>query len=169
MLCSEWFGDISPGNKCCSRYFVHAVSTAKQVCNLFPMSSGKGFPGSKKSSKLILLMILSGPKLYRKLEFQLRVLIFPLSCFRKTQISLQVFESPLSRHAGCYCPIFEPLILIFEVRGAHEARSGRKLKRNLKSVSKLKQESKVCYLDYKTLINFSNIQIRSIIQIVLES
>ena len=39
--------DVSPGNKCCSRYFVNAVSTVEQVCNLFPMSSGKGFPGSK--------------------------------------------------------------------------------------------------------------------------
>ena len=59
---SEWFGDISHGNKCCSRYFVHAVSTGEQVCNLFPMSSGKGFL-AQKILKLILLMILSGPKL----------------------------------------------------------------------------------------------------------
>ena len=35
--------DISPGDKCCSRYFVHAVSTVELVCNPFPMSSGKGF------------------------------------------------------------------------------------------------------------------------------
>ena len=47
MFSSEWLRDISPGNKCCSRYFVHAVSTVEQVCNLFPMSMGKGFPGSK--------------------------------------------------------------------------------------------------------------------------
>ena len=33
-----WLGDISPDDKCCSRYFVHAVSTVEQVCNLFPMS-----------------------------------------------------------------------------------------------------------------------------------
>ena len=84
------------------------------------------FSWLKKSSKLILLMILSGPELYRKLEFQFRVLTFPLSCLRKTQISLQIFESPLSRHAECYCPIFEPSILIFEVRGARAVRSGYK-------------------------------------------
>ena len=82
------------------------------------------FSWLKKSSKLILLMILSGPKLYRKLEFQFRVLTFPLSCLRKTQISLQISESPLSRHAECYCPIFEPSMLIFEVRGARAVRSG---------------------------------------------
>ena len=39
--------ETSPGNKCCSRYFVHAVFTVEQVCNVFPMSSGEGFPGSK--------------------------------------------------------------------------------------------------------------------------
>ena len=78
----------------------------------------------QKSSKLILLMILSGPKLYRKLEFQFGVLTFPLSCLWRTQISLQIFESPLSRHAECYCPIFEPSMLIFEVRGARAVRFG---------------------------------------------
>ena len=55
------------------------------------------FSWLKKSSKLILLMILSGPKLYRKLEFQFGVLTFPLSCLWKTQISLQLFESLPSR------------------------------------------------------------------------
>ena len=84
------------------------------------------FSWLEKSSKLILLMILSGPDLYRKLEFQFGVLTFPLSCLRKTQISLQIFESPLSRHAECYCPIFEPSMLIFEVRGARAVRSGCK-------------------------------------------
>ena len=88
------------------------------------MSSGKGFPGSKRSSKLILLMILSGPKLYKKLEFQFGVLTFPLSYLQKTQISLQIFESLHSRHAECYCPIFELSMLIFEVRGACTVRSG---------------------------------------------
>ena len=39
--------ETSPGNKCCSRYFVHALPTVEQVCNLFPMSSDKGIPGSK--------------------------------------------------------------------------------------------------------------------------
>ena len=114
MFRSEWFGDTSPGNKCYSRYFVHAVSTVEQVHNLFPMSSGKGFPCPKN---LILLMILSGPKLYRKLEFQFGVLKFPPNFLRKTQISLQIFESPLARHAGCYYPIFEPSMLIFDVWG----------------------------------------------------
>ena len=61
-------------------------------------------------------MILSGPKLYRKLEFQFGILMFLLSGLQKTQISLQIFESPLSRHAERYCPIFEPS-MIFEVRG----------------------------------------------------
>ena len=85
------------------------------------------FSWLKKSFKLILiLMILSGPKLYRKLEFQFGVLRFPLSCLRKTQISLQIFESPLCRHAECYCLIFEPSMLIFEVRGARTIRSGCK-------------------------------------------
>ena len=114
--------DISPGNKCCLRYFfVHAV---EKVCNLFPMSSGKGL--LKKSSKIILLMILSGPKLYRKLEFQFGVLTLPipLSCLWKTQISLQIFEFPLSRHAECYRPTFETSMLIFEVRGARAVHSG---------------------------------------------
>ena len=39
--------ETSRSNKCCSRYFVHAVSTVEQVCNLFLMSIGKGFLGSK--------------------------------------------------------------------------------------------------------------------------
>ena len=77
------------------------------------------FSWLKKSSKLILLMILSGPELYRELEFQFAVLRFPLSCLLKTQISLQIFESPLCRHAECYCSIFEHSMLIFEVRGTH--------------------------------------------------
>ena len=75
------------------------------------------FSWLKKYSKLILLMILSDPELYRKLEFQFGVLRFPLSCLRKTQISLQIFESPLCRHAERCCSIFEPSMLIFEVRG----------------------------------------------------
>ena len=62
-------------------------------------------------------MILGGPKLYRKLGFQFGVLKFPLNCLRKTQISIRIFESPLARHAGCYHPIFEALMLIFEVWG----------------------------------------------------
>ena len=66
-----------------------------------------------------LTMILSGPELYRKLEFQFKVLTFLLSCLGKTQISLQIFESPLSRHAECYCPISEHSMSIFEVRGGH--------------------------------------------------
>ena len=81
---------------------------------------------AQKSSKLILLIILGGPKLYRKLEFQFGVLTFPLSCLWKTQISLQIFETPLSGHAECYCPIFEPSMLIFEVRGARAVRFGCK-------------------------------------------
>ena len=73
---------------------LHAVSTVEQVCNLFPMSC----PVAKvflvqKVLQLILLMILSGSELYRKLEFQFGVLRFPLSCLQKTQISLQIFES----------------------------------------------------------------------------
>ena len=39
--------ETSSGNKCCSRYLVRVVSTVEKVCNLFPMSSGKSFPGSK--------------------------------------------------------------------------------------------------------------------------
>ena len=66
-----------------------------------------------KSSKLILLMILSWPKLYRKLEFQFGLLKFLLNCLRKTHISLWIFESPLARHAGCYHPIFESAMLVF--------------------------------------------------------
>ena len=111
MFSSEWFGDISPGNKCCSRYFVHAVSTVDWLSRFaisFRYPVAKVFL-AQKSSNLILLMILSGPKLHRKLEFQFGVLTFPLSCLRKTQISLQIFESPHSRHAECYCTIFEPL------------------------------------------------------------
>ena len=57
------------------------------------------------------------PKFHRKLKFQFGVLKFPLNFLWKTQISLQIFESPLARHAGCYCPIFEPSMLIFEVWG----------------------------------------------------
>ena len=71
-------------------------------------------------------MILSGPKLYRNLEFQFGVLTLPLSCLWKTQISLQIFESSLSRHAECYRPTFEPSMLIFEVRGARTVHSGCK-------------------------------------------
>ena len=44
-----------------------------------------------------------------------RVLKFPLNFLQKTQISLRIFESLLARHAGCYCPIFEPSMLIFKV------------------------------------------------------
>ena len=48
LFSSEWFEDISPGNNCVARvFFVHAISTVEQVCNPFPMSSGKGFPGSR--------------------------------------------------------------------------------------------------------------------------
>ena len=128
MFSSEWFGDISPGNKCCSKYFIHVVSTVEQAHNLFPMSSGKGFPWIKKSSRLILLMILSGPKLCRKLEFQFGSLKFPLNCLWKTQISLRIFESLLRRHDGCYCPIFEPSMLIFEVWVVRAVRSECKSK-----------------------------------------
>ena len=98
------------------------------------------FSWLRKSSKLILLMILSGPTLYRKLEFQFGVLTFPLSCLPKTQISLQIFESPLSRHAECYCPIFEPSMLILEVRGARAVRSGCKVLFVRVILRKLQQE-----------------------------
>ena len=109
--------DLSPGNKCCSRYFVHAVSTVEHSQSLSDVQWQR-FSSLKKSCKLILLMmIFSGPKLCRKLEFQFRVLMIPLSCLWKTQISLQIFESPLSRHAECHRPILEPSMLIFEVGG----------------------------------------------------
>ena len=107
---------------------VHAVSTVEQVLQSLSDVQWRRFSWLKKSSKLILLMMLSGPKLYRKLEFQFGVLTFPLSCLRlrKTQISLQVFESPVSKHAECYCPVFEPSMLTFEVRGARAVRFGCK-------------------------------------------
>ena len=47
-----------------------------------------------------------------------------LSCLWKTQMSLQIFESLLSKHAECYRLTFEPLMLIFEVRGARAVHSG---------------------------------------------
>ena len=81
---------------------------------------------AQKIVKLILLLIISRPKLYRKLEFQLGVVKFPLNFLRKIQISLQIFESPLARHAGCYYPVFEHSMLIFEVWGARAVRSVRK-------------------------------------------
>ena len=115
--------DLSPGKKCCSRYFVHAISTVEHSQSLSDVQWQR-FSWLKKSCKLILLMIFSGPKLYRKLEFQSRVLTFPLSCLWKTQILLQIFGSPLSRHAECHRPIFEPSMLIFEVRGARAVHSG---------------------------------------------
>ena len=40
-----------------------------------------------------------------------------LNILRKTQISLRIFKFPLARHAGCYYPIIEPSMLIFEVWG----------------------------------------------------
>ena len=39
----------------------------------------------------------------------------------KTQISLQVFESPLAGHAGYYYPVFKLSILIFEFGGGGHA------------------------------------------------
>ena len=74
----------------------------------------------------MLLIILSEPKLYRKLEFQFGVLKFPLNCLWKSQNSLRIFKSPLPGHAGRYYPIFEPSMLIFEVWGARAVRSDSK-------------------------------------------
>ena len=80
------------------------------------MSSGKDFLAQEILPTDCRPIIHSGPKFYRKLEFQFRVLKFPLNFLRKTQISIRTFESLLAKHDGCYCPIFEPSIVI-TVRG----------------------------------------------------
>ena len=79
----------------------------------YMISSVKGFPGSKNPSNRSRPIILSTVKSNFSSGFEVSLLNF----LRRTQISLRIFKSPLARHAGCYCPIFEPSMVIFEVWG----------------------------------------------------